>query len=154
SRMLNPSDCDVELNSIMRGTRVDRLSGMIPADATQAQLPQIARRCLLRFWKDDEIDFLVPGRPPTSLKPTPDEVVIRAPDGRAVYRWTIVEEKMERWFAEGARPAGRTPRVMARAAYASSARGGPGLPRPAWGQVEDKGDALNSLGRRTGEAGH
>src|SRR5689334_1950482 len=119
--MLKPSDCDVELNSIMRGIRIDRLSGMIPADATQAQLAHIARRCLLRFWKDDEIDFLVPGYPPTSLKPTPDEVVIRAPDGRAVYRWTIIEEKMERWFAAGARAAVRTPRFTARPASSSSA---------------------------------
>ena len=108
--MLKPSDCKVELNSIMRGSRIDRLSGMIPAEATQAQLPQIARRCLLGFWKDDEVDFLVPGRTPTEQKPIPDEVVIRAPDGRVLYRRTIVEEKIERWFAansDSARAAAR-----------------------------------------------
>jgi hypothetical protein len=112
--MLKPSDCKVELNSIMRGRPVDRLSGMIPADATKAQLPQIARRCLLGFWKDDEVEFLVPGCAPTDQKPVPDEVVIRAPDGRVLYRRTIVEEKIERWFAANSDSARAAARVRRR----------------------------------------
>src|SRR5262249_10445219 len=112
--MTKPSDCDVELNSIMRGTRVDRLSGMIPADATQAHLPQSARRCLLQHWKDDEVDFLVPGRALPGQKPIPDEVVIRAPDGRVLYRRTITEEKMERWFAANSDSARAAARVRRR----------------------------------------
>jgi hypothetical protein len=112
--MLKPSDCDVELNSVMRGIRVDRLSGMIPADATRPQLLQIARGCLLKFWKDDEVDFLVPGRAPSEQDPIPDEVVVRAPDGRALYRRTIVEEKIERWFAVNSASARAAARIRQR----------------------------------------
>jgi hypothetical protein len=112
--MLKPSDCQIELNSIMRGMCVDRLSGMIPKFATQAQLPQIARRCLLQFWKDDDVDFLVPGHAPIGQQPVPDEVVVRTPDGRALYRRTIVEEKIERWFAASSASARVAARIRKR----------------------------------------
>ena len=94
--MQRPSNCEIELN--VRGARVDRWSRTVPAGATQDQLPEIGRRCLLGFWKHDESGDLVPLCEPTEHSPIPDEVVIRAPDGRALYRWTIVEEKFERWF--------------------------------------------------------
>src|SRR5207237_10254215 len=66
------------------------------------------------FRSDDEVDFLVPGCAPTDQKPVPDEVVIRTPDGRVLYRRTIVEEKIERWFAANSDSARAAARVRRR----------------------------------------
>jgi hypothetical protein len=54
----------------------------------------------MTYWKEDDDRVFVPQTPPNEETLTPDEVVVRAPDGRAVYRRTIIDEKIDRWFAE------------------------------------------------------
>ncbi len=95
-----PADCMLELNSFTCGTRVDCWPGKISSETTPAELIEISRRCLLTYWKEDDKGSLVPQNSPTEETPIPDEVVVRAPDGRALYRRTIVDEKIDRWFAE------------------------------------------------------
>jgi hypothetical protein len=73
---------------------------MITAETTPAELIEISRRCLMTYWKEDDDRVFVPQTPPNEETLTPDEVVVRAPDGRAVYRRTIIDEKIDRWFAE------------------------------------------------------
>ena len=97
--MNTSSDCVIELNTFARGSRVDRKSGMVTVDTAPDQLIEISRHFLLRYWREDGRGGLAPvPAPRRSL--VPDEVVVRAPDGRALYRWTIFDEQIERWFAE------------------------------------------------------
>jgi hypothetical protein len=95
--MASSSYCSIELNFFERGTPIDRWSGTITAEATPEELVEISRQCLLRYWKQDESGDLAPA---CSGSLIPDEVVVRAPDGRALYRRTIIDEKIDRWFAE------------------------------------------------------
>jgi len=96
--MHSPSDCVIELNCVARSMRVDGWSAFIPSAATWDEVRAIGRSCLLRFWKEDGHGSLAPEWTSSERNPIPDEVVIRAPDGRALYRRSIVEEKMARWF--------------------------------------------------------
>jgi hypothetical protein len=83
--MGTPSYCVIELNSFARGICVNRWSGTITAETTPAELIEISRRCLMTYWKEDDDRVFVPQTPPNEETLTPDEVVVRAPDGRAVY---------------------------------------------------------------------
>lgn len=96
--MSNLADCRFELNLFERGLCVERWSHAITPETTPEQLVEVGRRYLLRFWKEAEDGSLAPRSETAGEKATPNEVVIRAPDGRAVYRRTIFDEKMERWF--------------------------------------------------------
>ncbi len=98
--MKNSSDCVIELNSFARGIRVDRRVGLVTVDTAPDRLIEISRRCLLRYWKEDGRGGLAPAYAAPGRTVVPDEVVVRAPDGRALYRRTIIDEKLERWFAE------------------------------------------------------
>src|SRR5436305_15289401 len=86
ARMASPFDCTIELNSFACGTRLERWSGTIAIETTPHELIKISRRCLLSYWKEAEDGSLVPAAERTL---TPDEVVVRAPDDRALYRRTI-----------------------------------------------------------------
>jgi hypothetical protein len=98
--MSSPSDWVIELNCFARGLRVDREPGLVTADTPPDELIEISRRRLLRYWKEDERGGFTPVRTAAGLTSIPDEVVVRAPGGRAVYRRTIIDEKIARWFAE------------------------------------------------------
>ncbi len=98
--MTSPADCTIELNSFVRGIQVDRWVGTITAETTPGQLIEISRRCLLKYWEQDVSGNLVPASSAAEQVSIPDEVVVRAPDGRAVYRRTIFDERIDRWFAE------------------------------------------------------
>jgi hypothetical protein len=98
--MQNSSDCVIELNSFARGIRVDRTSGMVTVDTPPDQLLEISRRCLLKYWREDGRGGLAPADLLPGRTVIPDEVVVRGPDGRTLYRRTIIDEKMERWFSE------------------------------------------------------
>jgi hypothetical protein len=98
--MSNCSDWVIELNSFARGVRVDRWPGTITAETTPSDLIEISRRYLLSYWKEDEGGRLAPACAAAEQIPIPDEVVVRAPDGRALYRRTIIDEKIDRLFAE------------------------------------------------------
>ncbi len=89
----------VELNCFARGICLDRRSGAINSNTPPEDVIATARRWLLNHWKEDRFGGLVPVIPEREA-PTPDEVVVRGSDGRALYRRTIIDEKMERWFAE------------------------------------------------------
>jgi hypothetical protein len=54
----------------------------------------------LCYWKEDQRGGFTPAGTTAGLTTIPDEVVVRAPGGRAVYRRTIIDEKIARWFAE------------------------------------------------------
>jgi len=98
--MISGSCWTLELNSFARGTPVDRWAGTISAQTRPEELVEISRRCLLRYWEEDESGNLAPASSDTEQTVIPDEVVVRAPDGRALYRRTIIDEKIDRWFAE------------------------------------------------------
>jgi hypothetical protein len=98
--MSSPSDWVIELNCVARGIRVDRQSGTITADTAPDELIEISRRCLLCYWKEDQRGGFTPADTTARLTTIPDEVVVRASGGRAVYRHTIIDEKIARWFAE------------------------------------------------------
>ncbi len=98
--MSSPTDLVIELNSFARGIRVARWPGNIAAETTPDVLIGISRRYLLSYWKEDESGRLAPAGAAAEQTPVPDEVVVRAPDGRALYRRTIIDEKIDRWFAE------------------------------------------------------
>lgn len=93
--MNSASDLVIELNFSARGICLDRRSAAIAADSPPEDIVATARRWLLNYWREDGIRGLVPAKPEP-----PDEVVVRGADGRALYRRTIIDEKMERWFAE------------------------------------------------------
>ena len=97
--MNSTSDWVVELNYFARGTCLDRRSGAITSRTSPEDVIAIARRLLLSHWREDRSLGLVPAIAERKT-PTPDEVVVRGSDGRALYRRTIIDEKMERWFAE------------------------------------------------------
>src|ERR1700740_2841784 len=96
--MSSPTGWTIELNSFTRGICLDQSPGLVTADTPPAELIEISRRCLLAYWKEERGDLIPQARPDNGL--VPDEVVVRAPDGRALYRRTIVDEKIDRWFAE------------------------------------------------------
>jgi hypothetical protein len=96
--MSSPAGWTIELNSFSRGIRLDQLLGSITIEITPAELIEISRRCLLVQWKEEGGHLIPQPRPEHEL--VPDEVVVRAPDGRALYRRTIIDEKIDRWFAE------------------------------------------------------
>jgi hypothetical protein len=88
----------IELNSFARGIRLNRSQGTVTAETTPAELIEISRRSLLTHWKEEEGRFVPQKLSGNDL--VPDEVVVRGPDGRALYRRTIIDEKIDRWFAE------------------------------------------------------
>ena len=92
------ADCRIELNFFERGLCVERWSHAVTPETTPEQLIEVGRRYLLRFWKEAENGSLTPRSESAEEKVTPNEVVIRAPDGRAVYRRTIFDEKIDHWF--------------------------------------------------------
>jgi hypothetical protein len=95
--MGSPSDWVIELNCFACGTRIDRWWETVAAEATHDQLVEISRRSLLSYWKEDQAGGFAPA---VDQSPIPDEVVVRAPNGRALYRRTIIDEKIERWFQD------------------------------------------------------
>jgi len=97
--MSSPTGYVIELNHFARGVCVDVRPG-IPADTAPDKLLELGRQCLLKYWKTNAAGEFVSAYASTEAKPVPDEVVVRARDGRAVYRRTIIEEKIARWFAE------------------------------------------------------
>jgi len=98
--MTSASHCTIELNCFARGTPVDRWAGTIAAETTPEELVEISRRCLLKYWIEDKSGNLVPAGSGAEQTLIPDEVVVRAPDGRALYRRTIIDEKIDRWFLD------------------------------------------------------
>ncbi|HLH92310.1 MAG TPA: hypothetical protein VKX28_28100 [Xanthobacteraceae bacterium] len=92
--MNNTSDLVIELNWFARGICLDRRAAAIASDTPPEDIVATARRSLLNYWREDGIRDLVPARPEP-----PDEVVVRGADGRALYRRTIIDEKIERLFA-------------------------------------------------------
>jgi hypothetical protein len=97
--MDSTSEPVVELNCFARGICLSRCSGGITADTPPDDIIATARGWLLRYWREDPVFGLVPAMAEWDT-PTPDEVVVRGADGRALYRRTIIDEKIERWFAE------------------------------------------------------
>ncbi len=98
--MSAPSDWAIELNSFARGLRLERRSGIITAATTPEEMIELSRRCLLSYWKEIPGGGLAPDCEAAEQGPIPDEVVVRSPDGQALYRRTIMDEKIARWFAE------------------------------------------------------
>ena len=97
--MSSPTGYVIELNNFARGVCVDVRPG-IPPDTTPDQLLELGRRCLMKYWKVNAAGEFVAEHASTAAKPIADEVVVRARDGCVVYRRTIIEEKIARWFAE------------------------------------------------------
>jgi hypothetical protein len=88
----------VELNCIARRAHLWAWNDLIPNDTERTALPAIARRFLNQFWREHEGE-LHPKIQPTALFSLPDEVVIKARDGRMVCRWTITDEMNSRYRA-------------------------------------------------------
>ena len=97
--MKSTSDLVVELSCFARGIHLVQSSETIASGTPPEDVVATARRRLLNYWSEDGTRGLVPARPGRET-PIPDEVVVRGADGRALYRRTIIDEKLERWFTE------------------------------------------------------
>ncbi len=90
--MSAPSDWAIELNSFARGIRLERRPGIITAATTPEEMIELSRRWLLSYWKETPDGDLGPSHELAEQSLIPDEVVVRAPDGKALYRRTIMDD--------------------------------------------------------------
>jgi hypothetical protein len=57
----------------------------------------MGKRCLLAWWPEREGE-LSPIIEPSERNPIPDEVVVKTPDGRIVFRYNIVQAMNAQYF--------------------------------------------------------